>query len=389
MTNILSAIAAADGRVKITDHAQRQKYGLIGGAAGVQANFLLFALKFFAGILTSSVAITADAFNNLSDAGSSIVTLIGFKLSGQKPDREHPFGHGRMEYLSGLAVAMAIILMGFELAKSSVTQIMHPTDVTFDMLSGGILVFSIILKLLMSVFNRRLGNLINSAALRANSSDSLGDAIATTAVLFGSVIGKITGLHTDGYLGLAVAAVILYAGYEAARDTITPLLGTKPDPEFVRGIAETVMAHKEIRGLHDLIVHDYGPGRRMISLHAEVSSAGNILALHDVIDNVEKELGEKFGCEAVIHMDPLDCDDRKTAETREKVAKLATIIDPGMTIHDFRMVSGPSHTNLIFDMVLPMESRLTPKQAREAMEKAVSVLDGPYFTVITVDRPYI
>ena len=383
-------------RLFIKDHtntghpAVRQQYGLLGSGVGIAVNVLLFAAKFLAGLLTGSIAVMADAFNNLSDAGSSVVTLIGFRLSGQKPDKDHPFGHGRIEYLSGLFVAMVILLMGFELARDAIDQILHPSPVSFRLSSALILLAAILAKLFLWRFNRVLGDRIHSVSMRATSADSLGDAIATAAVLAGSVIGTLLEINIDGWLGICVSFVILRAGWEAARDTITPLLGTTPDPAFVQGIEDTVLTNPEIIGIHDLIVHDYGPGRCMISLHAEVNAGGDILALHDTIDNIERELSDKYSCTAVIHMDPVDCDDIRTAEMRLKVARLASALDPGITIHDFRMVSGPSHTNLIFDLVLPLESHLTPKAATKAMCKAVTVLDGgPYYAVVTVDRPMI
>ncbi|MEA4921491.1 MAG: cation diffusion facilitator family transporter [Clostridiaceae bacterium] len=388
MTDLLVRLFIKDSE-NISDPKVRQRYGLLGSATGIAANFLLFAAKLFAGLITGSIAITADAFNNLSDAGSSAVTLIGFKLAIHKPDREHPFGHGRIEYLSGLLVSMAILLMGVELLKSSIKQIFSPEPVMFSILSSVILAISIAVKLMMCLFNRSLAKRINSSAMKATSADSLGDAIATSAVLAGSLIAKLTSVDIDGYLGLIVAFVILYAGYNAAKDTVTPLLGAKPDPEFVNDISKTVMCHSEVIGMHDLIIHDYGPGRLMISLHAEVNSNGDILVLHDAIDNIERELSKKFGCDVVIHMDPIDCDDAKTTHLRYQVSQLAAAIDPGMTIHDLRAVTGPTHTNLIFDVLLPMDSRLTPKEAKAAMEKAITVLDGPYFAVITVDRPYV
>lgn len=388
MTDLLVRLFVKNS-ADVGDPTVRQHYGLLGSGVGIAVNVLLFAAKFFAGLITGSVAITADAFNNLSDAGSSVVTLIGFRLSGQKPDKDHPFGHGRIEYISGLVVAMAILLMGFELARDAVSQILHPAAVDFSTLSAVILLFSIAAKLFLCHFNRTLGRRINSVSMQATSADSMGDAVATSAVLAGSLIGRFFDVNIDGWLGVCVALVILRAGWAAARDTITPLLGTTPDPAFVHSVAATVQAHPEVIGIHDLIVHDYGPGRVMISLHAEVNANGDILTLHDAIDNIERELADKFSCAAVIHMDPVECDDAKTTEMRQKVACLAAAIDPGITIHDFRMVTGPSHTNLIFDMVLPMDSRLSPREAQDSMEKAVSVLEGPCFAVITVDRPML
>ena len=390
MTDLLVRLCIRD--FKNTDDPKiRQRYGLLGSGVGIGMNILLFAAKFLAGLLSGSIAVTADAFNNLSDAASSVVTLIGFKLSDQKPDRDHPFGHGRIEYLSGLFVSMVILLMGFELGRDAIGQILHPSAVEFSLLSCAILVGSVLAKLFLWHFNRTLGDRIRSVSMKAAAADSLGDAIATSAVLLGTVVGTLLRINIDGWLGICVAIVILRAGWQSARDTITPLLGTTPDPEFVQNIEETVLAHDEVIGIHDLLVHDYGPGRCMISLHAEVSACGDILLLHDAIDNIERELGEKFSCAAVIHMDPVECDNTKVTEMRQKVACLASAIDNGITIHDFRMVTGPSHTNLIFDIVLPLDSRLSPKEATAAIEKAVTVLDehGPCYAVITVDRPMV
>lgn len=388
MTELLIRTFIKDSHLTGDPHV-RQKYGLLGSSVGIAMNILLFAAKFFAGLISGSIAIMADAFNNLSDAGSSVVTLIGFKMATQKPDKDHPFGHGRIEYLSGLFVSMAILLMGFELGKSSATQIFSPSPVNFSIISCLILGASVLAKMFLYFFNRKLGDLINSVSMKAYASDSMGDAIATSAVLAGSIVSRFSGANIDGWLGAAVAVLIFRAGWNAAKDTITPLLGTSPDPDFVHNVASTVLEHHEVIGIHDLIVHDYGPGRLMISLHAEVDCTADILTIHDAIDNIERELADKYGCQAVIHMDPIDCDDAKTAEMKYKVSQLAAAIDPGITIHDFRIVSGPSHTNLIFDIVLPLESRLTPKEAKASIERAVTVLDGPCFAVVTVDRPYM
>lgn len=295
----------------------RKAYGILCGAVGIAFNILLFLGKFFAGTLSGSIAITADAFNNLSDAGSSFVTLLGFQLAGQKADSSHPFGHGRIEYLSGLGVAMLILLMGVELAKSSLKKILHPQPVDSSLLVIVILCVSIGVKLYMFLYNRRLGKKLNSAAMQATALDSLSDSVATSAVLLATLAGHFTDLMIDGWCGILVAAFILWSGFSAAKETIDPLLGTPPTHEFVEKIRDLVMAHQGILGLHDLIVHDYGPGRVMISLHAEVSASENVLELHDEIDNVEKELRERLGCEAVIHMDPIITDDGITEQTRQ------------------------------------------------------------------------
>ena len=366
----------------------RKAYGVLCGAAGIGLNILLFLGKFFAGTLAGSIAITADAFNNLSDAGSSFVTMLGFQLAGQKPDSDHPFGHGRIEYLSGLGVSLLILLMGFELAKSSLEKILHPQPVEFDLLVLAILAVSIAVKLYMFFYNHRLGKKLNSSAMLATATDSLSDTVATTAVLVATLVGHFSGLMIDGWAGILVALFILWSGFNAARDTINPLLGTPPTHEFVEEIRDLVMAHPAIIGIHDLIVHDYGPGRVMISLHAEVSAAGNVLDIHDEIDNVEKELQEKLGCHAVIHMDPIVIDDGVTADTRKRVQALVHCIDDQISIHDFRMVVGPTHTNVIFDAVVPFGFRLSNSEVASKIQSAVRTLDGNYFAVVNVEQSY-
>lgn len=373
----------------VTDPAVRRAYGVLCGCVGIGLNLLLFAGKFLAGLLSGSIAVTADAFNNLSDAGSSVVTLLGFKLAAQAPDKHHPFGHGRLEYVSGLVVSMAILLMGVELAKGSVEKILHPEPVTFSPLVAGILLCSICVKLYMSFYNRSVGRRIDSAAMSAAAADSLSDTLATAAVLLGTLAGHFWNLQIDGWCGVVVAGFILWAGVNAAKDTIDPLLGQPPTPEFVREVQKLVLAHPEIIGIHDLIVHDYGPGRRIISLHAEVPANGNILVLHDVVDSAERELNAAMGCLATIHMDPVEQDDGVTAETRQRVASLVGIIDPGISIHDFRMVPGHTHTNVIFDALLPYDCPLSEREAERRIQTAVRALDGNYFAVVTVERGYV
>lgn len=366
----------------------RRGYGMLCGAVGIGLNLLLFGGKFLAGTLSGSIAITADAFNNLSDAGSSFVTLVGFHLAGQKPDVHHPFGHGRIEYLSGLAVSMLILLMGFELGRSSLDKILHPSPVDSSPLVLGILCVSIAVKLYMAFYNHTLGKKLSAPAMLATAVDALSDSAATFAVLAATLVGQFSGVLIDGWVGLLVAALILWSGAKSAKETIDPLLGTPPTHEFVQRIRDLVMAHPGIIGIHDLIVHDYGPGRVMISLHAEVPATENVLDIHDEIDNVEKELQEKLGCEAVIHMDPIVTDDGVTAETRQRVAALVRCIDDEISIHDFRMVSGATHTNLIFDAVVPFGFRLTDAQVAEKIKTAVRALDGTYYAVVHVERSY-
>ena len=371
-----------------SDPAVRQAYGLLSGGVGIVLNLLLSAGKFVAGVLTGSIAVTADAFNNLSDAGSSVVTLVGFRMAAKRADDDHPFGHGRIEYLSGLAVAVAILVVGLELAKSSLEKVLHPVEVAFSWLSVGILCASILVKLWMFFFNRNLSRRIGSAAMMATATDSLSDAAATSAVLLGTLVGHFADLYIDGWVGVLVAVFILRAGWGAAKDTLDPLLGQSPDPELVRGIQETVLGRPEIVGLHDLVVHDYGPGRCMASLHAEVPMDADILVIHDVIDNLERELRRKLGVEVVIHMDPIAVGDPRTDALKAQVTELVRRIDPDMTIHDFRMTAGPEHTNLIFDVAVPYHCRLEDEQVQEAIGAAVKALPGNYYTVVSVDHVY-
>lgn len=367
----------------------RRAYGVLCGAAGIVLNFLLFCFKTLAGILSGSIAIIADAVNNLSDAGSSLVTLLGFKLAAQKPDRDHPFGHGRMEYISGLVVSMVILVMGFELIKTSVEKIIHPEPVVFRTVVLVILAASIAVKLYMASYNFSIGKRIGSAAMRATATDCLSDCLATAAALLSTVVGHFFSLNIDGWCGIVVACFILWAGISAVRETIDPLLGQPPTTEFVAEVEQLVMSHEGITGIHDLIVHDYGPGRRFISLHAEVSADGDLCALHDVIDTAEYELSEKMGCLATIHMDPLEQNDSLTTQTRERVATIVKLIDPSITIHDFRMVTGPSHTNVIFDAVLPHNCPLSDREVTNRIVEGVRALDGNYFAVVKIEKSFI
>ena len=377
-------------RDNVTDPRVRRAYGQLCGFVGIGLNILLFAGKFFAGTLSGSVAITADAFNNLSDAGSSVVTLLGFRLAGKKPDPQHPFGHGRLEYVSGLIVAGLILLMGVELAKSSVEKILHPAAVDFSVIALVILAVSICVKLYMCLYNRRIGKKIRSAAMEATAADSLSDTTATAAVLLAMLIAKWTGLDIDGWVGLVVAGFILFSGVKSARETISPLLGQPPEKEFVDRIQAIVLSHPEILGLHDLVVHDYGPGRGMVSLHAEVPAHGDLLELHDVVDSIEMDLSRQLNCQAVIHMDPVVTDDGLTGPLRSRVAELVKQVDPAITIHDFRVVAGPTHTNLVFDAVVPIDEKLTAAQAAEKIRALVRTMDdGRYFAVVTVENSYI
>lgn len=369
--------------------AVRQAYGVLSGAVGIGLNILLFLGKWIAGTLSGSIAITADAFNNLSDAGSSIITLIGFRLSGQAPDPEHPFGHGRMEYISGLLVSVAILVMGFELIRSSFGKLRDPEPIESSALVLGILLASILVKVYMFYYNRSLSKKLDSAAMKATSVDSLSDTVATTLVLIATVISKYTGLILDGWFGILVGIFIVYTGGSTLKETIDLLIGQPPKKEFIDEIREIVLGHSLVYGVHDLIVHDYGPGRRMISLHAEVAVDGDIQDIHEQIDHIEHELQEKLNCSATIHMDPIVTDDKEVLEMKEKVEEMVQSLDENFSMHDFRMAKGPTRTNLIFDVEVPRKTSLTDNEIMNRLKEQVHGLPGSkYFAVIQIDHEY-
>lgn len=377
------------------DPATRRAYGVLCGAIGILLNILLFAGKFIAGSLAKSVAVTADAFNNLADAGSSVITMIGFRLAGQKPDKEHPFGHGRFEYIAGLLVSAAIMLMGVELLKTSVEKIIAPQAVEFSVLTAVILVFSVAVKIYMAVYNGSLGKKLASPALAAAAKDSLSDSIATAVVLVSSAVGHFPGINIDGWCGAAVAVFVLRAGIMSVRDTLAPLLGTEPDPEFVKRINDIVLSYPEISAIHDLIIHDYGPGRQIISLHAEMptESGSDIFKLHDIVDNAERRLRQELGCDATIHLDPVAAEDEQTQMLHERMEAALFEINSGLTMHDFRIVPGPTHTNLIFDVVVPYDNKMPQAEILEKIEYAAAELPsgkngGKYYAVVRFDRPF-
>lgn len=388
MLTLLSRIFIRSEK-ETNDPAVRQAYGMLCGAVGIFLNLCLFIGKFAAGVLSNSIAITADAFNNLSDAGSSIITLIGFKMAGQKPDPDHPFGHGRIEYISGLLVSIIIILMGFELLKSSFDKILHPEELTFSPVVLLILLASILVKCYMYFYNHRLGKRFSSSAMLATATDSLSDMLSTAVVLIATLVSHYSGLGIDGWCGILVGLFICYSGFGAAKDTISPLLGQAPESEFVRQVTDIVMAHPEIVGTHDLIVHNYGPGRVLLSLHAEVPADGDILKLHDVIDTIEHELRDTLSCHAVIHMDPVQVGDAETDRLKALVGACLETIDPALSMHDFRIVAGPTHTNLIFDVVTPYRFKLSDSELTALIQEKVQEKNPTYFTVIDVDKTMI
>ena len=369
------------------DERVRYTYGRLAGAAGLTANVLLFAAKLAIGALSGSVAILADAFNNLSDAGSSIVTLVGFKLSSAPPDAEHPFGHGRMEYLSALGVAALIMAAGFELFLSAVDKIRHPALPEFGVLTIVVLALAIAVKLWMALFYKKIGNTIRSEALKASCADSRNDVICTGVVLLTSLIGWLSGVAIDGYVGLLVALFVIWSGFTVIKETVSPLLGQAPDPEMVQDIKNTVMAHPGIIGVHDLMIHNYGPGRLVLSLHAEVSCHEDMMRSHDLIDCVERKLSRKYRAIACIHMDPVDSGNEEVEALKITVETILEDIDPRLTMHDFRVVFGETHTNLIFDVVAPFDFK-DEASVKAELQRRVTVVNPQLFTVVTVEHSF-
>ena len=372
-------------RDNVTDPRVRRAYGQLCGLVGIGLNLLLFAGKLFAGAVSGSVAITADAFNNLSDAGSSVVTLLGFRLAGKKPDPHHPFGHGRLEYVSGLIVAGLILLMGVELAKTSVEKILHPSAVDFSVAALVILAASICVKLYMCLYNRRVGKRIHSAAMEATAADSLSDTAATAAVLLAMCIARWTSLDIDGWVGLVVAGFILFSGVKSARETISPLLGEAASPELQSRIVDYISAQPKVLGYHDLMVHDYGPGQRFATIHVEMDCKEDPMQCHELIDDMERECLKSHNIHLVIHYDPIVTDDPEVTAVHTRVTQILRGIDPRLSIHDFRMVSGPHHANVIFDMVIPAEYEDKTAQLRREVEAQLQDGKKVYHLVITFD----
>ncbi len=389
MITLLSRLLIRDFK-NTSDPAVRQAYGMLCGGAGIALNACLFLLKFIAGQVSGSIAITADAFNNLSDAGSSAITLVGFKMAGQKPDSAHPFGHGRIEYISGLLVSVIILLMGAELLKSSAGKVLHPEAVDASPLVFAILIISICVKMYMYLYNRSVSRKIDSAAMMATARDSISDSVSTLAVLFSTALAYFMEIRIDGWCGILVALFVVWTGVSAMRDTVGPLLGQPPEPEFVEKMEEIIMEYKPqgVLGIHDLVVHNYGPGRVMLSVHVEVPAAGDILALHDMIDVIEHRLAHELNCSAVIHMDPVCEDDELTNRIKKEVAQIIRGLEGDVRFHDFRIVQGPTHTNLIFDVVVPFEYSMTDDEVVSCLQKEISRMEGNYFAVIDVDKAY-
>ena len=367
----------------------RHVYGTLSGGVGIFCNIVLFIFKLIAGVVSGAVSITADAFNNLSDAASSVVTLVGFRMAGKPADLEHPFGHGRIEYLSGIFVSFTIVIMGYELLKSSVSKIITPATIEFSVLPVLVLVVSILVKLWMAYFNFKLSKKINSKTIKATATDSISDCISTTAVLVGMILFGLFNLNVDGYIGCIVAILIIIAGIKTIKDTMQPLMGVLPDKEIVDEIYELVNQEEKIIGVHDMIIHDYGPGRRMVSLHAEVAYDIDMLEAHDMIDKVEKLLEEKLKFEATIHIDPVVIDDAELKQTRDMVKNIINNINPLWEIHDFRMVRGITHTNVLFDLVVSSKEMSKAKEIETEIKTKINRVNPHYYAVIKVEQGFV
>ena len=364
----------------------RTRYGVFAGIVGIICNLILFLAKIIAGVLTASVSIMADAVNNLSDAGSSIVTLIGFKLAGKPADYEHPYGHGRIEYISGFIVSGAIIIMGFELLTTSFRKILHPTPLEVSVSSLIILVLSILMKMWMAKFNKRLGDKVDSAAMKATATDSLSDCISTTVVLLGVLITQFSNVDIDGYAGAFVALFVIIAGFKAAKETLSPLLGQPPSKEFVKELERLILEDEHIIGVHDLIVHNYGPGRVFVSVHAEVPADMDILVAHDCVDMAERRIEKRMGCFISIHMDPVITDDEVINEQKAVVQEIIDDISPDISMHDFRTIKGPHITNLIFDVLVPFGFNMKDDEIVGRIKDALRNKHENWRAVIQVDK---
>lgn len=367
----------------------RSNYGKFSGLVGIITNLLLFIIKIIAGTLSNSISIIADAINNLSDSASSLIAIVGFKMSEKPADRMHPYGHARFEYLSGLIVSIVIFIVGFQFAQDSLQKIIHPEQSDFGWISAGVLVVSILLKLWQGRFYRTIGKKIHSDTLLATAADSRSDVISTSVVLAGALITRLTGYNLDGYMGIAVAALIMVTGFQLIRKTSSPLLGEAPPQELVDDIYETVKGYDGILGIHDLTVHSYGPGRCFASVHCEVPAERDILVSHDIIDNIERDFLSKKGIHLVIHMDPIVTNDERTNELKLKVRSMIDGISPEVTMHDFRVVWGPTHANLVFDICAPFEFSMTDEQLMNAVTKGINGINFNYYPVVTIDHDYI
>lgn len=369
-----------------SDPAVRRGYGMLTGIMGIALNLILFGVKLFAGIVTGAVSVTADAINNLSDAGSSVITMAGMRMAGRPADKDHPFGHGRIEYVAGLIVSMVIIIMSYELAKDSIIKIITPEEIVFSPMSLAILGASVLVKLYICLYNRKIGRLINSSAMKATAMDSLSDCISTAAVIAGLVVFALFKLNVDGYIGVVVALFILKTGIEAAKESLTPLIGERPDQQYVNEIYSTIMSYEGVVGVHDLIVHNYGVGANIISLHAEIPAEMGFMEAHELIDIIENDLKEKYASIATVHMDPVETNNETAKHYKELAAKIISEISPEITMHDFRMTDGIKNRNLIFDVVVPYSLKISDDEVKRLISEKLRNEDENLNAVVTVDK---
>ncbi|MEE1284089.1 MAG: cation diffusion facilitator family transporter [Acutalibacteraceae bacterium] len=387
MTNLLIKFFIRD-RENTTSPKVRTAYGTLSGAVGILVNILLSIAKLIIGSISHSIAITGDALNNLSDAASSAISLLGFRISSKPADEKHPYGHGRLEYLCGLAVAVIIMFMGLELIKSSAAKIFAPEKPEFSLVAIAVLVISILGKLWLALFNRKIGNAINSDTVDAVVKDSLSDIAATTASILSLILSQYFSLPFDGIFGVIVSLFVLWAGIGVFRNTSSSLLGQQPEPETVKMIEEKILSYEGVYGVHDLIVHDYGPGRCFVTAHAEVPSDTDIMVSHDLMDVIEQDFKRDTSYVLTLHMDPVVMDDEKTNNAKEMIAQIIAEIHPSLSFHDFRMVSGPHHTNLIFDVVIPFSVKLDSKTVVNTINDNIHKKNEKYYAVITIDHSY-
>lgn len=388
MTRLLIRLFIRDCQ-KTEDPHVRERYGMFSGLVGILTNLMLFGGKMAAGLAFHSIAVTADAVNNLSDSVSSIVTLIGFKMAAKPADSDHPYGHARIEYISGLMVSLVIFVTGFQFAQTAVGKIIHPEQTEFSLVMVVVLIASILLKAWQGAFYRKIGKTISSETISAAAADSINDVWATSAVLAGAVVTRLTGFNLDGYMGLAVAALIMFTGFRMIRETSNPLLGEAPPRELVEDIYKTIQGYDGILGIHDLNVHSYGPGRCFATVHCEVPAERDVLLSHDIVDNIERDFLEKKGIHLVIHMDPVLTNDPRTNQLRSEVRKILSSISPEIGMHDFRVVWGPTHANLVFDVCVSFEFPMKDGELVRAISEKIRRLPGNCYPVIQVDRDYV
>ncbi len=389
MTDLIVKTFIKDHK-NINDSKVRARYGILSGCVGIALNVVLCLMKFFVGSLTGSIAITADAVNNLSDAGSSAVTVFGFKMAGKPADRDHPFGHGRIEYITAMIVSFIILFMGIELAIQSVEKIRSPENVQFSLIGAVIIAVSILGKLWLAFFNKSLGRKINSPAMTAVVADSISDIAATSITLIALILSNFfPNLHVDGWLGIVVACFVLKAGLDIFRDTLSTLIGKSPSKELVEALKKKILSYDHVSGIHDLIVHSYGPGREFATVHVEMPSDLNVMVGHNIIDDIENDVKKEMGIDLTIHYDPIEVNNERVTELKEITENVVRKVNPELSIHDFRIVDGPMHTNLIFDVVIPYGFKESPKEIISEISSQISEINSSYFTVIKAEHSFV